>query len=128
MKTFRHILLIDDSKMDNFITNRFLTKANISEKITIKESALEALNYLDGLKDNPEAFPDLIFLDIQMPVMDGFGFLTEFTNNLLAIPDICSVIILTSSNDPSDVARALQFPVVKKYQCKPMNLDILNSL
>lgn len=128
MKTFRHILLIDDSKMDNFITNRFLTKANISEKITIMDSALEALHYLDELKDNPAAFPDLIFLDIQMPVMDGFGFLNEFRTNPLALTDTCTVIILTSSNDPNDVARALQFPIVKKYQCKPMSLDILNSL
>lgn len=128
MKRFRHILLIDDCKMDNFITNRFLTKANVSDKITIMDSASDALKYLNGLQPNQDEFPDLIFLDIQMPVMDGFGFLNEFTKNQPAFPDTCAVVILSSSNDPSDIARAMQYPLVKKYQSKPMSLDVLKSL
>lgn len=128
MKKFRHVLLIDDSKMDNYITNRFLIKANITEKITIMDSAMEALKYLNGLEQNQDEFPDLIFLDIHMPILNGFGFLNEFVNNKLALPETCSVIMLTSSNDPNDVALALQYPLVKKYLNKPLSLDILNSL
>lgn len=128
MSKFRHVLLIDDNKMDNFITNRYLTKANIADKITIFDSAVDALQYLNGLQQQQETFPDLILLDIQMPIMDGFGFLKEFTLNKLAAPENCSIVMLSSSTDISDITRALYYPIVKKYQSKPISLEVLNSL
>lgn len=128
MKTFKHVLLIDNNKMDSYIEDRFLSKANLIEKITFMNPASDALKYLNKLQQNQEEFPDLIFLDIHMPIIDGFGFLNEFTNNKNSQPDSCSVIMLTSSDDPSDVARAMQYPIVKKHLNKPLSLDILKCL
>lgn len=124
----KHILLIDDNETDNFISNYFVEKSKIAEKITVKGSALEAMEYLEKLKGNSEEFPDFIFLDLSMPKMDGFDFLDQFMKFPEAINNKCSVAILTSSNDKEDIARASQYPVVKKYFIKPLRLEDLNNL
>lgn len=124
----KHILLIDDNDMDNYISNYIINKNNVTEKITMKTSAIDALEYLNTLQTNPKEFPDLIFLDIRMPVMDGFDFLEEFIKFPQAINKQCDVVILSSSNHQKDIDRALQYSVVKKYFTKPLELSMLEDL
>lgn len=123
MKT-NHILLVDDNYLDNYINNHVIEDNNIAEKITIMDSPLNALSFLEEIKNDFEAFPDLIFLDISMPKMDGFGFLEEFVKFPKAVEKKCVVIMLTSSNNPNDKARAFEFEVVKDYFIKPLD-DIM---
>jgi response regulator of citrate/malate metabolism len=61
-----------------------------------------------------------------MPDMDGFGFLDEFLNFMISLREL--IYMLTSSNDPNEIERALKYPVVKKYFVKPLSKDILNQL
>jgi len=122
-----HILLIDDNDIDNFITHHIIAKAEIAEKITIKNSAIEALEYLRTIKDDYDQFPDLIFLDVAMPLMDGFGFLNEVIKFPKIIENQCFVAMLTSSNNQSDIDRAMQYPVVKKYFNKPLKIEMLDG-
>lgn len=124
----KHILLIDDNDMDNYISNYIINKNNVTEKITMKTSAIDALEYLNTLQTNPKEFPDLIFLDIRMPVMDGFDFLEEFIKFPQAINKQCDVVILSSSNHQKDIDRALQYSVVKKYFTKPLESSMLEDL
>jgi CheY-like chemotaxis protein len=63
-----------------------------------------------------------------MPVMDGFGFLEEFMSFSEANNNQCSVIMLSSSNDQKDIDRAMQYPVVKKFLTKPLELETLTNL
>lgn len=115
---FRKILLIDDNDIDNTINRFLVTKLEISETIIIFNSALKALEYLNNSKGS---FPELVFLDINMPAMDGFGFLEKFLqmNNKEINKSI--VIMLTSSQDANDIERATSIPCVKSYIIKPLS-------
>ena len=121
-----HILLIDDNDIDNYINNYIIRNNKISEKITIKNSAIDALSFLEAIKDDFTAFPDLIFLDVSMPRMDGFGFLEEFVKLPKPSEKKCSVIMLTSSNNPEDRAKAMNYDVVIDYFIKPLQDEMLN--
>lgn len=127
MKTKR-VLLIDDNEIDNFINNRIISKSNIAETITVKKSGIEALEYLETLKDDFDSFPDLVFLDIAMPTMNGFDFLNEFIKFPKVLDKLCSVIMLTSSNNQSDRKKAFEYPVVKDYFVKPLKIEMLEVL
>lgn len=123
-----HILLIDDNDIDTFVNKHIVTKSKITNKITTKNSAVKALEFLESIAENEEEFPDLIFLDIGMPVMNGFGFLEELIKYPLVIENKCSVVMLTSSNDQNDIDRAMEYSVVKKFLVKPLNLEMIAAL
>lgn len=95
----------------------------LTDEITIKNSAIDALDFLE-IND----FPDLIFLDIQMPKMDGFGFLDNFLNFPKEKKEKCKIIMLSSSMDPNDINRAKKHPYVIDYLNKPLSEESLNEV
>ncbi len=125
---FKHALLIDDNNTDNYIAKHIITQSNKADRITIKNSAIKALEYLNTINHANEEFIDIIFLDINMPEMDGFDFLDELIKFPEEIIAKTSVFMLTSSDDPKDINRATQYSIVKKYLVKPLTDDILNEL
>lgn len=124
----KHILLIDDNHIDNYVTNHIISRSQMAEKITIKNSAIAALEYIGAIEMKGEEFPELIFLDIKMPMMDGFEFLDELIKFPKVINNQCAVIMLTSSSDQNDIARALEYTVVKKFLIKPLKKEMLENL
>lgn len=119
------ILLIDDNNIDNYINKAVITKLNITENIIVKLSAIDALDYLNSLT---EEFPQIIFLDIRMPIMDGFGFLREFEKIALDKRENCIVYMLSSSTNEEDITTAKSFSCVKKYLNKPLRLEVVKEL
>jgi CheY-like chemotaxis protein len=116
-----NLLLIDDSDVDNYVTEQLLKRTKIAEHLTIKLSADEALKYLHGLTKNNLSFPEIILLDINMPEMNGFEFLQHFSHfPRPAIASSC-IIMLTSSNDPEDMKRAKDSEFVMDYFVKPLS-------
>ncbi|MEN9908903.1 MAG: hypothetical protein RLZZ540_2052 [Bacteroidota bacterium] len=124
----KHVLLIDDNDIDNYVNNHIVTKSKIAEKITIKKSAIAALDFLKSIGENDVAFPDLIFLDISMPIMDGFGFLEEIIKFPNTIEKQCAVVMLSSSDNPNDIKRAMNFEVVIDFFTKPLRIEMIEKL
>ncbi len=122
----KHVLLVDDNDIDNYINNRVINICKIAEVITIKNSAVEALKYLESVQNDFEEFPDIIFLDIFMPLLDGFGFLDEIAKFPKVAERKCHVVMLTSSSNMSDINRAFQYNMVKDYLIKPLKVEMFN--
>lgn len=124
----KNIMLIDDNGIDNFISNHIVTKSGVADKVSLMSSAIDALEHLEMVKEDYEEFPDLIFLDISMPVMDGFGFLNEVSRFPKVSEHRCFIVMLTSSNNKNDIERAKQYSVVKDYFVKPLKAEMINLL
>jgi response regulator RpfG family c-di-GMP phosphodiesterase len=118
-------MLIDDSPDDNFFHSREIKKADIATKIITENSGEEALAYL---KSNQEPHSDLIFLDINMPGMNGWEFLEEYNKLDKDLQGHAIVIMLTTSDNSSDVAKSKTFGSVSEYITKPLTKEILKGI
>ena len=124
---YNNVLLIDDNEIDNFINERIITTSAFAKNVVVKKSANDALDYLKQIKGKDEQ-PDVIFLDLNMPVMDGFGFLEEFDKLNDTIKKNSKVIVLSSSISPEDINRASTNPYVYKYLNKPLSDKYLDAV
>ena len=124
---FKNILLIDDNAITNTLHETLMTTSCFAESIFIYESAVDAINYLKN-EMKPENIPEIIFLDIRMPVMDGFGFLSEFKKLPASITSKSKIIMLTSSLDESDKAKAKADSHVVDFFVKPLTLITLSLI
>jgi CheY-like chemotaxis protein len=121
-------MLVDDNETDNFISKRIIQYSSFAENVDIFSSGKDALNHLGKIKDSVELLPDLIFLDINMPVLDGFVFLYEFELLSEMIKDKCKVIILSSSDNRRDIERMMANEFVTRFVTKPLTLDTLKEI
>lgn len=121
----KNILLIDDNEVDNYISGYVLTKCNIAENILILKSAKKALEHLSNEKGN---FPEIIFLDIHMPEMDGFDFLESYNSFAENDKNKCTIYMLTSSEGSEDIEKIKQYPYVKDHIRKPLTTKIAEIL
>jgi len=125
---YHKVLVVDDNEIDRYIAARNIKAYHFADEIVAKESAMSAIEYLDSLKDTPEDLPQIIFLDIRMPEMDGFGFLQEYAKLSASIQKNCIILMLSTSLDPTDHERAKKNPFVKKFLNKPLDKDSLNGV
>ncbi len=128
MKHVNCIMLIDDNKDDNYFHERTIRKSGLKSTIIKKESALEALEYLKAKHEHPDEHPDLIFLDINMPGMDGWEFLEEYNNLDKELQGHIVVTMLTTSENPDDEARARTLDIVAEFKTKPLTYEILEEI
>ena len=113
--------LIDDDTIFVFLTRKTLQVANLSTDLTVFEDGKKALLDLELSANQPDLLPDVIFLDLNMPVLDGWGFLEEY---LLLEPKMSKKIeiyIVSSSISPSELERSQSIPVVTDFLTKPLS-------
>lgn len=133
-KKLNCVLLIDDDFATNFINKKIVRKANITEHIQIALNGREAIDYLcsKGKFESQETInlqPGLIFLDINMPVMDGWEFITAYKNLVSnERKKKISIIMLTSSFNPADKAKADTIKEIADYRQKTLNETILHEI
>jgi CheY-like chemotaxis protein len=123
----KYVLLIDDDP-DSNILNSWLIKRKFSSEIDAVENAIDGLNLLKKKNLEGKNLPDMIFLDLRMPLMDGFGFLSEFEKLDKNIINHCKIVVLTSSFDRADHEKAIANKFVKSYINKPLSLEALDKL
>ncbi|MEM0998521.1 MAG: response regulator [Bacteroidota bacterium] len=122
------VMLVDEDPIDNIINQKIIESNNFADRIQVFQTGQSALEYLAKHAENSDELPDLIFLDINMPIMDGFQFLEEFEKLRDPILEKCKIIMLSSSISPRDIDRAASNRFVKKYLNKPLNSRYLQAI
>lgn len=114
------LLLIDDDELNNYIVNSILEATILVEKFDFKTDGQSALQYLDVCQATQQ-FPNLILIDLKMPIMDGFEFIEAYEKKFLELSPYTQLMVLTSSIRESEKQKALGFKSVTNFINKPLN-------
>ena len=121
-------MLVDDNPNDNFFHEREIKKTSQETIVITKSSGIDALHYLKEKKDDEDMQPDMIFLDINMPGMNGWEFLQEYNKLDKALQSRVIVIMLTTSGNPDDQERAKSWNFVSDFIIKPLTREKMKDL
>lgn len=119
------ILLVDDDEVNNFINLTILQKLEVADRIEVAKNGLEALKFITSWNDEGYC-PELIILDLHMPVMDGFEFMDSYNQMEFINKDLVQIAILTSSENPHDIDHARMLGI-KNYLMKPFRAESVKA-
>jgi CheY-like chemotaxis protein len=122
------VMLVDDNHSDNFFHDREIKKNNPLTTVIFKYSGSEALEYLRSTETTKSILPDLIFLDINMPGMNGWEFLDEYHLLNKNIQSRVIVVMLTTSDNPDDEAKAKNWDFISDFITKPLTKEIMEDI
>jgi CheY-like chemotaxis protein len=132
MRKINNIVLIDDNKVDGFVNQRIISLVNSNVITKLFNSSVEALEYFNtsanSLKEHPLILTDLILLDINMPVMNGFEFLKTLSKTKTFLRNPIDVYFLSSSNNEEDITEALNIKFCSGYLIKPLTKEKIKTL
>lgn len=128
------ILCVDDDPITLMLCKMVVSRAAFAGEVVTAQNGEEALNYFDDLKLNNlgneiKRYPQLILLDLNMPVMGGWEFLDHFSkSDYPVLFKDCKVIVLSSTIDPDDIKKAKTYPMVLDFLSKPITKEMLEDL
>lgn len=126
------VMLVDDNDIDNFINERMILASHFAETVYINTSTRSAIEFLKNLSANQSLreshLPAYIFLDINMPILDGFHFVEDFERLDPKLKEDIRIVMLTSSFDPADISRAKNYSSIVSFIHKPLTEKALNAL
>src|SRR5476649_1859916 len=121
--SFKTCLLIDDNYIDNFVTRKILEGSKFAETIIVVRTATEAITALA----NGTVKPDVIFVDVRMPMMGGFEFLEEYAKIDIDKENI-KIYMLSSSLDPTDMKKSIDNKYITQFIHKPLTQKAIEDL
>jgi CheY-like chemotaxis protein len=122
------IAIIDDDTIFQFIGKRFIESLESVDKTLVFSDGKDAIDYLYFNVNDTDKLPDIIFLDINMPVMNGWQFLNRYIQFKSEIEKKILIYIVSSSNNPDDFIQAKSIFEVTDYLVKPVNRDKYASI
>jgi len=127
------ILCVDDDPITLMLCKKVIIKSSFSNEIITSQNGEEALSYFNTIKhiNNKNKLipqPQLIFLDLNMPVMGGWEFLDHFNSQEFSEFSTIKVVVLSSTIDPEDLEKSKQYPMVVDFLSKPISQSMLEYL
>jgi CheY-like chemotaxis protein len=125
------VMLLDDSDLDNFINQKIIESARFSSKLKVSNSisaALEYVNKVDQKAPEHHQVPEVIFIDVNMPVMNGYELIKYLMANYALLLKNTKLVILTASPHEKERARTEGLPFDITYLCKPLTREMLDAL
>ena len=128
MNTSYNICIVDDDNIYQFTMIKTLKSIPSTDKIIVFSDGERALNFLTENIDKENKLPDVIFLDINMPIMDGFQFMEEYVKIKPNVGKKITIYMVSSSVDPADIQRAKNISDISDYIIKPIKSGELRTL
>lgn len=125
---FETVMIIDDNLVDLYIISRMITKNNFGKNVLHYTEAQEAMKYLQENQDNISKLPQIIFVDIYMPLMSGFEFMEAYETLSTNLKNYCKTYIVSSTIDNEDIARSSNNKNVVSFHVKPLTKEFLDRI
>jgi len=122
------ILLVDDDEATNFINKMIIKRVDCSEHVQVEDDGQKALDFLTTKLNDEYPRPNLIFLDINMPVVDGWEFLDRYKHLNADQKGEVIIIMLTTSLNPDDQTRAELLTEISGFKRKQLTVEMLNEI
>lgn len=125
---FETVMIIDDNLVDLYIISRMITKNNFGKNVLHYTEAEEAIKYLQENQDDISKLPQIIFVDIYMPLMSGFEFLEAYDELSATLKNYCKAYIISSTIDNDDIAQSSSNKNVVAFHVKPITKEFLDRI
>ena len=129
---YNYAMLLDDNELDNFINQKTIEATNFANKIYVNTGSKSALEFLNNLEisndDKFDIFPEIIFIDINMPMIDGFQFIDNFKTTFPKRFNSTKIVILTSSVSQNDKIKAAKISKEIIFLNKPLTKEALHQI
>ena len=125
---FETVMIIDDNPVDLYILSRMITKNNFGKNLLNYSEAEAAIKYLQENQDNVSKLPQVIFVDIYMPLMSGFEFLEAYDLLSDTLKNYCKTYIISSTIDNDDIAQSSSNKNVVSFHVKPITKEFLDRI
>ncbi|MCD0467261.1 response regulator [Flavobacterium sp. ENC] len=125
---FETVMIIDDNIIDLYIASRMITQNNFGKKVLLYTSPEEAIKYLQDNQDNIAELPQVLFVDIYMPLMSGFEFLEVYDKLSPVLKKYCKAYVISSTIDNQDISRSNSNSNVVSFHVKPITKEFLDRI
>ncbi|MGB3151856.1 MAG: response regulator [Maribacter sp.] len=128
MKKINTIAIIDDDDIYQYSAKKNIAATALANKVVSLYDGQEAIEFFTEHLENPEKLPDIVFLDLNMPITDGWQFLEQYAAIQKKIKKDITIYITSSSMNPDDLIQARNISEVSDYIIKPITLDKFKEL
>ena|SRR2546428_8450893 len=128
MKSIDNLCVIDDDKVCQFIIKTYAAKRSLAKNMQLFTDASDALQYLKNVSTDPKRLPDMILLDINMPIMDGWTFLDEFQKIRKGMRKDIIINMITSSIHEDDMLKSKSYSDISGFYVKPINEQLIMDM